>query len=202
MEHTQTQQAGGAPRGGRPQGGAGARRGGPSRGGASSTGRPSRGGSSSRGGRPERRPEREKVRSEYDQKIIETRRVTRVVSGGRRFSFSIAIVIGDRKGSVGVGIGKAGDTALAIEKATRDAKKNLTKIKRTKEDSIPHVVEAKEGSIRLTLKPSPGRGIVAGSAVRVVLEMAGLKDVGAKIYSRSKNKLGIARTTVKALKQL
>ncbi|NTV22393.1 MAG: 30S ribosomal protein S5 [Candidatus Yonathbacteria bacterium] len=195
MEHTQTsQQRRPATRGSRPQGGsAPARRGGPSRGGASS----------SRGGRPERRTgEREKVRSEYDQKIIDTRRVTRVVSGGRRFSFSITIVIGDKKGSVGVGIGKAGDTALAIEKATRDAKKNMIKVKRTKEDSIPHAIESKVGSARLTLKPAPGRGIVAGSSVRTVLEMAGLKDVGAKIYSRSKNKLGIARATVKALAEL
>jgi small subunit ribosomal protein S5 len=142
------------------------------------------------------------VRSEYDQKIIDTRRVTRVVSGGRRFSFSISIVIGDKKGSVGVGIGKAGDTALAIEKATRDAKKHMFKVKRTKDNSITHPVEAKVGSVRLTLKPAPGRGIVAGSSVRTVLEMAGVKDVGAKIYSRSKNKLGIARATMKALAEL
>jgi len=191
MEHTQSsanrRPAGRAPRpgGARPQGGA-PRRGGPSR-----------------GGRPERRSgEREKVRSEYDQKIIDTRRVTRVVSGGRRFSFSISIVIGDKKGSVGVGIGKAGDTALAIEKATRDAKKHMFKVKRTKDNSIAHPVEAKVGSVRLTLKPAPGRGIVAGSSVRTVLEMAGVKDVGAKIYSRSKNKLGIARATMKALAEL
>ena len=199
MEHTQSSSnRRPASHGQRSQGNS-PRRGGPSRGGAGS--RLPRGGE--RGGRPDRRGgEREKVRSEYDQKIIDTRRVTRVVSGGRRFSFSISIVIGDKKGSVGVGIGKAGDTALAIEKATRDAKKNMVKIKRTKEESIAHPIEAKVGSVRLILKSAPGLGIVAGSSVRTVLEMAGVKDTGAKIYSRSKNKLGIARATVKALTQL
>ncbi|NTV44618.1 MAG: 30S ribosomal protein S5 [Candidatus Yonathbacteria bacterium] len=196
MEQTKPQQHSAGARGGaRP---AGARPGGPRRPGGRP---PQRGGE--RGGRPDRRGgEREKVRSEFDQKIIETRRVTRVVSGGRRFSFSIAIVIGDKKGSVGVGIGKAGDTALAIEKATRDAKKNMIRVKRTKEQSIAHASEAKVGSIRLIVKPAPGRGIVAGSSVRTVFEMAGVKDAGAKIYSRSKSKLGIARATVKALSQL
>jgi small subunit ribosomal protein S5 len=170
------------------------RRGGASRGGKK--GGPSRRGNDRRGAAPER------VKPEFDHKIIDTRRVTRVVSGGRRFSFSITLVAGDRKGRVGVGVGKAGDTALAIEKAMRDAKKNMVTIKRTKEDSIVHAVDAKVGSSRLTLKPAPGRGIVAGSAVRTVCELAGIKDVGAKIYSRSKNKLGIARAAVKALEQL
>jgi small subunit ribosomal protein S5 len=156
-------------------------------------------GGNRRGGR---RDAGDRVKPEFDHKIIDTRRVTRVVSGGRRFSFSITLVAGDKKGRVGVGVGKAGDTALAIEKAMRDAKKNMVTIKRTKHHSIAHTVDAKVGSSRLSIKPAPGRGIVAGSAVRTVCELAGIKDVGAKIYSRSKNKLGIARAAVKALQEL
>jgi small subunit ribosomal protein S5 len=200
MEHNTAQQKtdskGGEARSARPssRGGDRSRRGGASRGGKK--GGPSRRGNDRRG------PASERVKPEFDHKIIDTRRVTRVVSGGRRFSFSITLVAGDRKGRVGVGVGKAGDTALAIEKAMRDAKKNMISIKRTKENSVAHTVDAKVGSSRLTLKPAPGRGIVAGSAVRTVCELAGIKDVGAKIYSRSKNKLGIARAAVKALEQL
>lgn len=170
-----------------------------SRGGASRGGGKKGPGGNRRGGR---RDGGDRVKPEFDHKIIDTRRVTRVVSGGRRFSFSITLVAGDRKGRVGVGVGKAGDTALAIEKAMRDAKKNMVTIKRTKHHSIAHTVDAKVGSSRLSIKPAPGRGIVAGSAVRTVCELAGIKDVGAKIYSRSKNKLGIARAAVKALQEL
>ncbi len=150
--------------------------------------------------RPSRRPER--VRQEFDNKIISVRRVTRVVSGGRRFSFSIAVVVGDKKGKVGVGIGKAGDTPVAIEKATRDAKKHIIKVALTSKGSIAHPVETKYSSARVFINPAPGKGIIAGSAVRTVLEMAGIKEVSSKILSRSKNKLNIARATIKALEQL
>jgi small subunit ribosomal protein S5 len=150
--------------------------------------------------RPSRRPERAK--QEFDNKVISVRRVTRVVSGGRRFSFSIAVVVGDRKGKVGVGIGKAGDTPIAIEKAIRSAKKSMVKISLTPKNSIAHPVETKYSSARVSIMPAPGKGMIAGSAVRVVLEMAGVKEVSAKILSRSKNKLNIARATVKALMQL
>jgi len=125
-----------------------------------------------RPGGPKREP---RVKSEYDQKILNIRRVTRVASGGRRFNFSVAIVIGNRKGSVGVGTGKAGDTSLAIDKAVRDAKKNLIHVRSTKDFSIPHEVSCKYSSARVMLKPAPGRGIIAGSAMRDVLELAGLK---------------------------
>jgi len=110
--------------------------------------------------------------------------------------------VGDRKGTVGVGTGKAGDTSLAIEKATRNAKKNAVKIFLTKASSIPHEVEAKYASAIARIMPAPGRGIVAGSAVRIVLNLAGITDVGAKIFSGSKNKLNIARAAVEALKQM
>ncbi len=149
-----------------------------------------------RGGRPER------VRPEFDQKIISIRRVTRVMAGGRRFSFSVAMVIGDKHGKVGVGIGKAGDTQLAIEKAVRDAKKHMITVSMNKEGHLPHDVHTKYASSEVMMMPAPGRGLVAGSSVRTVLEHAGVKDVTAKIFSRSKNKLNNARAAVEALKLL
>ena len=158
------------------------------------------------GGRNDRRPRRqarpERVRPEFEQKIISIRRVTRVMGGGRRFSFSVAMVIGDKKGKVGVGIGKAGDTQLAIEKAVRDAKKNMIVIPMNKDGHIPHDAHVKYASSEVMMMPAPGRGLVAGSSVRTVLEMGGVKDITAKIFSRSKNKLNNARAAVQALKQL
>lgn len=144
----------------------------------------------------------ERVKSEFDQKIIEIRRVTRVVSGGRRMSFAVSMLIGDKKGSVGVGTGKAADTALAINKAVKSAKKHLLKVKTTKSFSIPHAVEEKYSSAYLMLMPNRDRGIVAGSAVRDILVLAGLKNITSKIFSGSKNKLNIARATVLALSKL
>ncbi|MFM2340277.1 MAG: ribosomal protein small subunit ribosomal protein [Candidatus Parcubacteria bacterium] len=168
--------------------------------------RPRRGGRD--GNRGDRRPRRggsarpERVRPEFDQKIISIRRVTRVMAGGRRFSFSVAMVVGDKKGKVGVGIGKAGDTQLAIDKAVRDAKKHMIVVPMNKDSHIPHDVHTKYASSEVMIMPAPGRGLVAGSSVRTVLEMAGVKDVTAKIFSRSKNKLNNARAAVEALKLL
>jgi len=150
--------------------------------------------------RPSRRPER--ARQEFDNKILSVRRVTRVVAGGRRFSFSIATVIGDKKGRVGVGIGKAADTPIAIDKAMQNAKKNMITVLLNKKNSINHPVEAKYSSARISIMPAPGKGVIAGSAVRVVLELAGIKEVSSKIFSRSKNKLNIAKAAIKALEQL
>lgn len=146
------------------------------------------------------RPPRE--RGEFDQVTIDARRVARVMAGGRRFNFSLVVVIGDRKGRVGVGLGKGVDTALAIDKATRDAKKHLFTVPRTDTGSIPHQVSAKYASSVIEIIPSTGRGLVAGSAMRTVLDLAGVTDVVTKIHSRSKNKLTIARATVAALKEL
>lgn len=158
---------------------------------------------SGQSGRRQRRGGRqERVRPEFDQKIVSIRRVTRVMAGGRRFSFSVSIVIGDKKGKVGVGIGKASDTQLAIEKAVRDAKKNMIVVAMNKNGMIPHDVHVKYASSEVMMIPAPGRGLVAGSSVRTVLELAGVKDITAKIFSRSKNKLNNARAAVEALKQL
>lgn len=159
-----------------------------------------RGRGGERGGRPRERAPRE--RSEFEQVTIDVRRVARVMAGGRRFSFSVTVVIGDRKGRVGVGIGKGADTALAIDKAVRDAKRHLITVPLTKSNSIKHDVSSAYASSVLTLIPSPGRGLVAGSAMRTVLEYAGITDVIGKILSRTKNKLTIARATVEALKKL
>lgn len=147
--------------------------------------------------RPSRRPER--ARQEFDNKIISVRRVTRVVAGGRRFSFSVSMVVGDKKGRVGVGTGKAADTPIAVNKAMEAAKKDMITVPLTKSGGIAHPVEAKYSSARVSIMPAPGKGVIAGSAVRVVLELAGIKEVASKILSRSKNKLNIARATVKAL---
>lgn len=154
------------------------------------------------GGRRTRRVRRQRVRSEFENKILGIRRVTRVVAGGRRFSFSVTLVIGNKKGKVGVGLGKASDTALAIEKATRDAKKNLINVSLTEDLSIPHESQAKYDASQILLIPTPGKGFKAGGAVRTVLEFAGIKHVSAKILSRSKNHLNNARATVLALQKL
>lgn len=166
----------------------------------------SRGGRT-RGGERRGRPTRERSRtprerSEFDQMTLDVRRVARVMAGGRRFSFSVTVVIGDKKGRVGVGLGKGADTALAIDKAVRSAKKALITVPLTAGRSIEHDVKAKYASSTVEIIPSPGRGVVAGSAMRAVLEYAGVTDVVAKIHTRSKNKLTIARATVEALKSL
>jgi small subunit ribosomal protein S5 len=144
----------------------------------------------------------ERYRPEFDQKIIDIRRVARVVSGGRRFSFSVVVVVGDKKGKVGVGIGKASDTALAIEKAITKAKKNMVLIRRTEEGSIPHEVKAKYSSAIVSIMPAPGRGLVAGSSVRSVLNLAGVTNVTTKLLSGTKNKLNNAQAALKALSML
>lgn len=164
---------------------------------------PTRRGRNDRGGRPQRGRERApRERSEFEQATLEVRRVARVMAGGRRFSFSVTVVIGDKKGRVGVGIGKGADTALAIDKAVRAAKKAMITVPLTKNRSISHNISAKYSSSTVEMVPSPGRGLVAGSAMRAVLEHAGVTDVIAKIHTRSKNKLTIARATVAALKTL
>lgn len=186
----------GAPhRGPRPMG-RGPRRGGPrGRGGRDGDKGGERGGRGGRNDRGERK-------SEFDQKTISVRRVARVMAGGRRFSFSVAVIAGDRKGRVGVGLGKAGDTAAAIDKAGRDAKKHMIKVPMTATKSIAKDVSGKHGASRVTIRPAKNRGLVAGASVRLVLELAGITDVTSKVLSRSRNKLNNARAAIEALKQL
>ena len=163
------------------------------------------GGGGDRGGKRQgRRSSRRDPRAkpEFDQKIVSLRRVTRVMAGGRRFSFSVCLVAGNRKGMVGVGQGKASDTPLAIEKAFRDAKKHMITVNTTKEMSIPHDVDAKFSASIVRIMPARGKGILAGGSVRTVLELAGLREIGAKLFSRSKNNANNAYAAIKALRQL
>lgn len=156
------------------------------------------------GGRPtgRRRSESDadRPKPEFDQKTISIRRVTRVVSGGRRFAFSAAVAIGNKKGSVGFGVGKAGETALAIQKAYNAARKNLVQLKLSEKNSILHDAKAKYNSARVFLMPNKGRGVVVGSSMRSVIELAGIHDVTGRVISGSKNKINIARATIDALK--
>src|SRR3989344_4887869 len=132
-------------------------------------------------------------KSEFDQKMIDLRRVARVVAGGRRFSFRATLVIGDRHGRVGVGTGKGTDAALSLEKALREAKKNMFTVPLKKNGTIPFQTEAKFGAARVLIRPTAkGSGLVAGGAVRTVLDMAGIKNTSAKILSHTKNKISNA----------
>lgn len=145
-----------------------------------------------------KRGEREK--KEFDQKVIDIARVTRVVKGGKRFSFRTAVVIGNKRGKVGVGVAKGPDMRVATEKAYADAKKNMITIN-FKGSTIPYSVHQKLGSAKLLMKPAAkGHGIVAGGAVRVVMNFAGINDVSSKMLG-SKNKLNNARATILALEQ-
>lgn len=135
--------------------------------------------------------------------MVDLRRVARVEAGGRRFSFRATVIAGNRKGVVGVGIGKGADTALSIEKAFRNAKKNTITVPLSKDQSIPHDVEARFASAYVLIrKARPGSGLVAGSAVRTVLDFAGVKNATAKILSRTKNKINNAKAAIKALQKL
>lgn len=141
-------------------------------------------------------------KTEYESKLLDVARVTRVVAGGRRFRFRAAVVVGNRRGKVGIGVAKGQDVSLAVEKATTDAKKRLVKIPLS-EGSISHSTSAKYGSSKVLLKPGlKGRGLVAGGAVRTVCDLAGIKDISAKILGRTKNKLNNARATIEALTKL
>ena len=142
-------------------------------------------------------------KSEFSEKMVDLRRVARVMAGGRRFTFRATLVAGDRRGRVGVGVGKGTHTALAMEKALRSARKNMISVSRTDSGSIPFEVEAKYGAAVVKMRPiASGRGLVAGSAVRSVLELAGITDTSAKIISHTKNKITNARAAIEALKKL
>ena len=148
--------------------------------------------------KPFRGKKREKP--EFDQKVIDIARVTRVVKGGKRFSFRTVVVIGDRKGKVGVGVSKGPDMKSSTEKSYADAKKNMIKLSFTG-NTIPYMIDQKLGSSKIILKPaSKGNGVVAGGAVRTVISLAGIKDISGKMLG-AKSKLNNARATIEALKQ-
>lgn len=138
----------------------------------------------------------------FKEKVLDLRRVTRVVAGGKRFRFRVTIVIGNGMGRVGVGVAKGLDVAQAIAKAKVDAHKNLLNINLNK-TTIPHEVEAKFSAAKIRIKPAKeGHGLKAGGASRIVLSLAGIKDATAKTLGRTPNKLTNAMATIEALKQI
>ncbi len=139
-------------------------------------------------------------KSEYDQKVLDIARVSRVTKGGKRFSFRATIVIGDGKGKVGVGMAKGKDVAQSVQKAFNQAKKNLVTILII-DGTIPYQVEAKYNSAVVLLKPARG-GVKAGGAVRVVAKLSGIKKLTGKLLERTNNKVNIAMATIEALKKL
>jgi small subunit ribosomal protein S5 len=144
---------------------------------------------------------RKREKPEFEQKLLDLARVTRVVKGGRRFRFRATLVIGDKKGRVGVGVSKGSDVSDSIEKAYNDAKKKLISVKMDG-DTIPHDVFKKLGGAKIILKPAKkGRGIIAGGAVRSVIDLAGVRDIVSKSLGTS-NKLNVAMATIEALKSL
>ncbi|MDQ5952651.1 MAG: small subunit ribosomal protein [Patescibacteria group bacterium] len=138
---------------------------------------------------------------EFEQKILELARVTRVTKGGKRMRFRASLVIGDRRGRVGFGVAKGGDVSMAIEKAFRQAKKNMVKVPFVNE-TIPHEIFRKFAAASVLLKPAPqGTGLKSGGPTRVVLELAGVPNAVSKIMG-SKNKINNAKATFLALRAL
>ena len=145
---------------------------------------------------------RKEPKSEFDSKLLALDRVTRVTGGGKKLRFRACVIIGNRKGKVGMGVAKGKDVSKAMEKAQKIAKKNIIEIPLV-EDSIPHETEAKfEASVVLLRPQRGGRGIIAGGPVRVICDLVGIKNISAKILSRSKNKMNNAMATIEALKKL
>jgi len=142
-------------------------------------------------------------REEFKERVLDMRRVTRVVAGGKRFRFRCTLVLGDEKGRVGIGIAKGLDVQQAIAKAKADAKKNIIMVNLKDKRTIAHEVLAKYSAAKVLLKPGAvGHGLRAGGSVRFVLGFAGIKDATAKVLGRTPNKLTNAMATIEALKKL
>ena len=139
--------------------------------------------------------------SEFKEKLVAINRVTKVVKGGRNFRFAALVVVGDEKGRVGAGIGKAAEISEAIRKGVDKAKKNLITVS-LKGTSIPHEAIGRFGTGKVVLLPAPeGTGVIAGGAARAVLELAGVRDIRTKSYGTS-NRINMVKATLEGLKQI
>jgi len=144
-----------------------------------------------------------KEKPEFEQKLLDVRRTARMVAGGRRFSFRAVVIVGNKKRKVGVGVAKGADVSTAVDKAVKQAKRDLIEVPITEDGSIPYRTEAKYSAAKVLLKPAAkGRGIIAGGTVRTICNLAGLENITAKIIGRTNNKLNNARATILALKKL
>ncbi|ABB58246.1 30S ribosomal protein S5 [Synechococcus elongatus] len=149
--------------------------------------------------RNNRRTEKE---SEWQERVVQIRRVTKVVKGGKKLSFRAIVIVGNERGQVGVGVGKASDVIGAVRKGVADGKKHLVNVPLTRDQSIPHPSTGEGGAAQVLIRPAaPGTGVIAGGAVRTVLELAGVKNVLAKRLG-SKSPLNNARAALEALSSL
>ena len=144
---------------------------------------------------------RQKENSDFQERVVTIGRVAKVVKGGRRFSFNALTIVGDMNSQVGVGFGKAKEVPEAIRKSIESGKKNMLFV-RKQNTTIPHVVIGKYKSVKVLLKPcAPGTGIIAGEAIRAVVELCGIQDILTKRFG-STNKMNIVKATLDALSQL
>lgn len=147
----------------------------------------------------EEKTARDFEKKEFEQKIVDLARVTRVTAGGKRLRFRAGVVIGNKNGKVGFGIAKGADVTIAINKAVKSAEKSMIEVPIIN-NTIPHEVNQKYKAARILIKPAKeGKGVIAGGVVRIVLEMAGIPNVVGKILSRTTNKITIAYTVMEAL---
>ena len=145
---------------------------------------------------------RERIKDEFETKLLDLARTSHTRAGGKRMGFRAVIIIGNKKGKVGLGLAKGKDVALAVEKATRAARKNIIEVPIVG-DTIPHEIFSKFGAAKILLKPQrKGRGLVAGGTVRVICSLSGIKNISSKVLGRTSNKLNNAMATINALKKL
>lgn len=160
-----------------------------------------RGNQGGRGGRGRNDRRDDRPKDEMEQRLLEVARVTRVMAGGKRMNFRACVALGDKKGNVGVGLGKGADVTMAVNKAVNRAKKDMVNVPMVNE-TLPHAITFKLGAAKVMLKPAKkGRGVIAGGVTRVILELAGVGNVTSKTLG-SNNKINNARCTIEALRSL